>query len=122
MPQNTYPQIYRGYVALNSAGRSLYEMNDYYLESVAYMRVKNLTMGFTIPQNITRRFNVEKMRLFFSGENIFTWSFGGLTKYIDPEQAGSAINLSSPATADDRGDQRVYPMGKTYSFGLILDL
>ncbi len=118
---NTYPQIYRGYSSLQS-NRSLYQINDYYLTNVGFIRAKNLTVGYSLPQEMTRKVKIEKLRLFFSGENIFTWTFGGLTKYIDPEQAGSAINLSSPATADDRGDQRVYPMGKTYSFGLILDL
>ncbi|HTN19556.1 MAG TPA: TonB-dependent receptor [Pelobium sp.] len=119
--QNTYPQIYRGYISLNG-GRSLYEMNDYYMESVAYMRVKNLSVGITIPKKFTKKFNIERMRLFFSGENIFTWSFGGLTKYIDPEQAGSAVSYSNPGDAVNRADLRDYPMGKTYSFGLNINL
>src|SRR5690606_40724462 len=109
---NTYPQIYRGYSSLNS-GRSLYELNDYYLENLGYLRVKNLSVGYTLPQRWTERVKVDKLRIFFSGENIFTWSFGGLTKYLDPEQAGAAINYSSPASADDRGDLRAYPMGNT---------
>lgn len=118
---NTYPQIYRGYSSLQS-GRSLYEINNYYLTNVGFLRMKNISVGYTLPQDWTRRAKIDRLRIFFSGENMFTWSFGGLTKYIDPEQAGSAINFSSPATADDRGDQRVYPMGKTYSFGLMLGL
>lgn len=118
---NIYPQIYRGYSSLQG-GRSLYEINDYYLTNVGFLRTKNLSVGYTFPQKWTQKAKVDKLRVFFSGENLFTWSFGNLTKYIDPEQAGSAINLSSPATSDDRGDQRVYPMGKTYSFGVILGL
>lgn len=118
---NRYPQIYRGYSSLQS-GRSLYELNDYYLENLGYLRVKNLSFGYTLPQRWTQRVKVDKLRIFFSGENIFTWSFGGLTKYLDPEQAGAAVNYSSPASADDRGDLRTYPMGKTYSFGLMLNL
>ncbi|WP_407429798.1 TonB-dependent receptor [Arcticibacter sp.] len=117
----TYPQIYRGYSSLQS-GRSLYEINNYYLQNVGYLRVKNLTLGYTFPQNWTRKAKIEKLRVFFSGENMFTWSFGGLTRYIDPEQAGSAVSYSSPGTADDRGDLRDYPMGKTYSFGVMLNL
>lgn len=116
-----YPQIYRGYSSLQS-GRSLYEINNYYLQNVGYLRVKNLTLGYTLPQSWTRKAKIEKLRIFFSGENMFTWSFGGLTRYIDPEQAGSAISYSSPGTADDRGDLRDYPMGKTYSFGVMLNL
>ncbi|MGO1670219.1 MAG: SusC/RagA family TonB-linked outer membrane protein [Sphingobacterium sp.] len=118
---NTYPQIYRGYSSLQS-GRSLYEVNDYYLENLGYLRVKNFSVGYTLPQSWTQRVKVDKLRVFFSGENIFTWSFGGLTKYLDPEQAGAAVNYSSPASADNRGDVRSYPMGKTYSFGVMLNL
>ena len=120
-PGNTYPQIYRGYTSLNG-GRSLYEMNDYYLENVAYMRVKNLTVGYTLPQSLTRKINVDRLRFYLSGENVFTWAFGGLTKYIDPEQAGSAINYSSPGSAVSRADLRDYPMGKTFSFGVNISL
>ncbi|MFD1771494.1 TonB-dependent receptor [Sphingobacterium suaedae] len=121
MPEKTYPQIYRGYTSLNG-GRSLYEMNDYYLESVAFMRVKNLTVGYTLPQAWTKRAKIDRLRFYFSGENIFTWAFGGLTKYIDPEQAGSAVSYSHPGDAVDRADLRAYPMGKTFSFGVNLSL
>lgn len=120
-PENTYPQIYRGYTSLNG-GRSLYEMNDYYLENVAYLRVKNLTLGYTLPQTMTRKINIDRLRFYLSGENVFTWAFGGLTKYIDPEQAGSAVNYSLPGSAVSRADLRDYPMGKTFSFGVNISL
>ncbi len=120
-PGNTYPRIERGYAALNGQ-RSMYEPNDYYLQNVGYLRVKNLSLGVTVPQKITKKFSIEKMRLFFSGENIFTWSFGGLTKYVDPEQAGSAISYSNPGNSQGRSDLRSYPYGKTYSFGINIIL
>jgi len=120
-PENTYPQIYRGYVALNGE-RSLYEMNDYYLENVAFLRVKNFTLGYTLPQDLTQKAKISRLRVFFSGENLLTWSFGGLTKYIDPEQAGSAVSYSKPGSAVSRADLRDYPMGKTFSFGVNLSL
>lgn len=120
-PQNTYPQIERGYASLQS-NRSLYEMNDYYLEDIGYLRVKNLTFGYTLPEALTSKVSVEKLRFYFSGENLFTWRFGNLSKYIDPEQAGSAINYSSPGSAVGRADLRSYPMGKTYSLGVNITL
>jgi len=120
-PGNTYPRIERGYASLN-ANRSMYEMNDYYLQNIGYMRIKNLTLGYTLPQHLTRRAQVDKIRIYFSGENILTWRFGGLTKYVDPEQAGSAISYSNPGSAVARADLRDYPMGKTYSFGININL
>lgn len=116
-----FPQIERGYASLGT-GRSLYEMNDYYLKNVGFLRIKNLTLGYTLPQEFTRKFEIDRFRLYFSGENLLTWSFGDLSKYIDPEQAGSAINYSNPGDAVGRADLRTYPMGKTYSVGVNITL
>jgi len=126
-PENTrgkYPQKYRGYAALG-ANRSLGEINDYYLTNLGYLRLKNLTIGYTIPQRITRKAHIDNLRVYFSGENILTWSFGKLTRYVDPEQAGSGINLSDPAGAANMntGDEWTdYPLGKTYSIGVNITL
>lgn len=118
-PNGYYPQIYRGYDALG-ANRDLYELNDYYLTNVGYLRVKNLTVGYTLPQSLLRKINVKQLRIYFSGENILTWRFGKLTKYVDPEQAGSGTNFSDPGTAVSRTDLQDYPIGKTFSFGVNL--
>jgi TonB-linked SusC/RagA family outer membrane protein len=118
-PNGYYPQIYRGYDAL-TANRSLYELNDYYLTNVGYLRLKNLTIGYSIPQSLLRKISVKQLRVYFSGENILTWRFGNLTKYVDPEQAGSGTNFSDPATAVNRTDLQDYPIGKTFSFGINL--
>lgn len=120
-PGNTYPQIYRGYTSLGAA-RSLGEVNDYYLLNVGYLRVKNLTIGYTLPEKLTRRFQIKKLRIYFSGENLLTWRFGDLTKYIDPEQAGSGINYNNPDQAVSRARLEDYPIGKTFSFGASLTL
>lgn len=120
-PGNTYPQIYRGYSSLGSQ-RSLGEVNDYYLTNIGFLRVKNLTFGYTLPETLTKRAKIQKIRVYFSGENILTWRFGDLTKFVDPEQAGAAINYSNPGDAVGRADLRDYPMGKTYSFGINVTL
>lgn len=122
-PENPgkYPQIERGYSALQN-NRSLYEMNDYYLQNIGFLRVKNLTIGYTLPQELTSKFKIRKLRVYFSGENILTWRFGNLSRYIDPEQAGSGVDYSNPGNAVGRADLRSYPMGKTYSFGVNLTL
>jgi len=125
-PDNTYPQINRGYASLG-AKRSLGEVNDYYLTNVGYLRVKNLTLGYTLPAKLTQKVNIQRLRVYFSGENLFTWSFGHLTKYIDPEMAGSGINYSSPqnvatGSASIARAGEAYPLGKVYSLGLSVTL
>ncbi|MBY5959121.1 TonB-dependent receptor [Membranicola marinus] len=122
-PGNTYPQKERAYIALNS-GRSLYNQNDYYLTNIGYLRVKNLTVGYTLPQEFTQLAKINKLRIFFSGENIMTWRFGGLTKYMDPEVVGSSISYSNPNSANSRYNSNTeeYPMGKTFSMGIQVSL
>ncbi len=120
-PGNTYPQIYRGYASLG-AERSLGEVNDYYLINVGHLRLRNLTIGYTLPAAVTRRINVQNLRVYVSGENIATWRFGKLTRYIDPEQAGSGINYNNPGNAVDRARLEDYPIGKTFSGGISITL
>lgn len=120
-PERTYPQIYRGYASLG-AERSLGEVNDYYLLNVGYLRIRNLTLGYTLPASMTNKFKIKNLRVYVSGENIFTWRFGNLTRYIDPEQAGSGINYNNPGDAVDRARMEDYPLGKTFSAGLSITL
>jgi TonB-linked SusC/RagA family outer membrane protein len=118
-----YPQIQRGYAALNTSGlRSLGETNDYYLTNVGYLRVKNLTIGYTLPERLIKRAQIQKLRVYVSGENILTWSFGGLTRYLDPEMAGAGVSYSSPGAAVIRGRAEDYPIGKIFSAGINLTL
>lgn len=104
-PDAYFPSLV-AYVALN-ANNELRATNNKYLQDLAYVRLKNLTMGYTLPVQLTRRYKIDRLRVFVSGENVFT-STKLKTKYIDPEQAMANI------------DGRVYPFVKTYSFGIDL--
>ena len=120
-PDGKYPQVFRGYTALGP-NRMLYEPNDFYLENVGYLRVKNLTLGYSLPQSLINKYHVQNLRIYFSGENIFTWRFGGLTKYVDPEQAASGIGYNNPGDATGRSLLEEFPYGKTYSLGISISL
>lgn len=101
--RNAYFPTLMAYVALN-ANNELRATNNKYIQDLAYLRLKNMTLGYTLPQNLTRKYKINSLRMFVSGENMFTWTKLN-TKYIDPEQAMA------------HGDGRVYPFSKTYSFG-----
>lgn len=75
-----------------------------YLQNFAYLRLKNLTVGYSLPQSITKKLQVNKLRLYFSGENIF-------------DKSGVKFNLDPEALSGN-----VYPFQKTYSFGLNVTL
>lgn len=101
-PDAYYPKA-RGYAAQGS--RSLAQTNDRYLQNLAYCRLKNLTFGYTLPSSLTSKIRVEKIRVYFSGDNLFTWT-KLKSDYLDPEQM----------TSDANG--RVYPFSRTFSFGV----
>ncbi len=86
------------------------EFQDRYLQNAAYLRLKNLQVGYTLPKEITRKFFVENLRIFFSGENLCTWT--KLTKALDPE----SLEVSKMASGSS------YPIARTYSFGLTIDI
>lgn len=74
-----------------------------YLQDASYIRLKNITLGYTIPTVITNKWGISNLRVYFSGENL--WTGTSLNKQFDPE----TLSASSGAA---------YPLSRTYSFGL----
>ena len=99
-PSGYYPRVYKD-GAGNTATSKLVQTK--YLSSGAYLRVKNVTFGYTIPQAVSRKVFLDKVRVFFSGENLLT--FDRLPSGMDPEATNQ--NLGA-----------IYPFIKKYSFGL----
>ena len=78
-----------------------------YLQNAAYCRLKNLTLGYTLPKSLTEKFYVENLRFFVSGENLLTiTSFTGIS---DPELIGAGYGGNLGKT---------YPLQKSVSLGL----
>ena len=107
-PDAYYPRP-RGYVAMN-ANRPLGVANDRYLQNIGYLRLKNLTFGYTLPEKLTKKASISKLRLYFTGENLFYWAPGLHGKYVDPEMAMTGGNL------------RLYPWQKSFIFGIDITL
>jgi len=83
-----------------------------YLLDMSYLRMKNITVGYTLPKSLTDRIKLDRFRVYFSGENLLT--FDNLNVPIDPE-----IDFSQSQLDQDRaGFGRAYPYRKTFSFGL----
>lgn len=106
-PDSYFPRP-RGYIAMKT-NRTLGAVNDRYLQNIGYCRLKNLTVGYTIPEHWTRKAQISQLRIYFSGENLGYMSpLKKNTRYIDPEQAMTAGNL------------KIYPWQKTFMFGIDL--
>ena len=107
-PGAYYPRP-RGYVAMNDK-RPLGVANDRYLQNIGYLRLKNLTFGYTLPEKLTKKVSVQKLRIYFSGENLFYWAPGLHGKYVDPEMAMTG------------GQLYLYPWQKSFTFGIDITL
>ena len=104
---NAYFPAVRAYTA-EDALSPLAKPNQRYMQNGAYMRVKNVTIGYALPQSLLQRLNLSKVRFYFSAENIFEISH--LKVKLDPESLG-----------DGSRPQAAYPFQRTYSFGVNLN-
>lgn len=102
-PDSYFPRLLT-YIALN-ARNELRATNNRYLQDLAYIRLKNLTLGYTLPQSSLKKLSINKCRVYVSGENLLTFTKLE-SDYIDPEQAIANSNA------------RVYPFSTIYSFGI----
>ncbi len=96
----------RAYAA-NADNSELTSVNTRYLQNIGYCRLKNITVGYTLPEKWTGKAGIKQVRLYFSGENLAYWS-GIKTDYIDPEMAAT------------NNQMRIYPWQKTFMFGIDL--
>jgi TonB-linked SusC/RagA family outer membrane protein len=82
-----------------------------YIEDGSYLRMKTLTLGYTLPKNWTDKVGVDRLRIYFIAKNLFT-----LTKYTgyDPEVSSSDPKL---AGIDISG----YPQSRMYTLGANID-
>lgn len=74
-----------------------------YLQDASYLRLKNLTVGYTLPKSLTTKMKMDKLRVYFSAENVFDVSH--IKARMDPEGL----------------DGKIYPFQKTFSVGLNLN-
>ena len=100
-----FPRL-KGYISLAS-GKELDARQTRYLQDASYFRLKNLTFGYTLPSTLTDNLGLAKVRVYFSGENL--WETTGLIMPVDPE---------SLYTSHRWGDGSTYPFSRSYSFGL----
>ena len=116
---NTYFPRARVY---SSTGGELAPANSRYIQNVRYLRFKNLTVGYTVPKKLTEKIRVEKVRFYFSGENLAYWSpIKKYTKYLDPESAYRRVtstNTDGTYKNSDAKDAVAYPWQKTIMFGV----
>ncbi len=109
----------RTYGVANSATGALTFPCDYYLQNAAYIRLKTLSVDYTFPKKWMEKIKVDKLRVYFTGENLFTWSpMFKHTSMFDPEVIGNGDSDFTSGTNTSMGDGYSYPLLKTFTFGI----
>jgi hypothetical protein len=91
-------------------------VSDRYVEDASFLRLKSVSLGYTLPKRLLRKLWIEKLRFYVSGQNLLT-----LTGYsgLDPELARS--NTTSQENIYRGIDNGNYPMPGSLFFGIEVD-
>ncbi len=120
-----YPRLFPGNAGqgvasanIMDAGRNNFYPQDKYLINMAYLRLKNLTVGYTLPQKWTRKATIEKVRIYASFNNLADLVNHTAQYGFDPEvSSGRGTGSFGNGTYG-----RVEPLMRSYSFGLQVTL
>lgn len=101
-PQNTDAKMPRVSLSRKSPSHPANVMSTFWLQNTSYLRLKNLQLGYTLPKRIYSYLGFSKVRIYYSGENLLT--FSSMPIKLDPE--ASSLRASS------------YPLLRTHAFGI----
>ncbi|MBE8713378.1 SusC/RagA family TonB-linked outer membrane protein [Sphingobacterium hungaricum] len=103
--ENPNGQFPRALTAWNQNKAESY-VSDFWVQDASYVRMKNVTLGYSFSQQVLDRIGLKGLKVYYSGQNLLT--FTGFAKGFDPE-----------APADSRGN--FYPQVKTNTLGLNIN-
>ncbi|WP_438711494.1 SusC/RagA family TonB-linked outer membrane protein [Aquimarina muelleri] len=107
----TLPQL------TNSPAEHYSSASNYYIEDGSYLRVKNVQLGYSLPEQIISKLKIEKLRFYIQAKNLYTWTkYSGLDPEINLQYGGTSGNLD---IGIDRG---AYPVAKSFLLGVNLSL
>ncbi len=93
---------------------------DRWLEDASYLRLKNVTVGYTLPKDVAKKVGMKNIRAYVTASNLLTF-----TKYtgLDPEvNTNSTRSISGSGFPTPGVDNNAYPIAKTFTFGLNITL
>jgi TonB-dependent starch-binding outer membrane protein SusC len=89
-------------------GSNYQNPSDFYVEDGSYIRLRNITLGYTLPKAWTRLVNIESLRLYIGGRNLWT-----LTRYQGLNPEIGQVDLLTQGI-----DASIYPVTKLYTWGV----
>lgn len=109
-PENTNTNIPR---PINSESNTNLFISDRYVEDGSYLRIQNLTLGFSLPQDMLAKMKIARVRIYGTIQNLYTF-----TDYSGYDPEIGSFNQSALLTGIDNGR---YPSPRTYSLGVNLE-
>ncbi len=112
--QNTSNSVPR--VSITNSNRN-FRTSDLFIERGDFLRLKNLTLGYTLPKTLMNRFGLSQARIYVTGQNVFTF-----TKYagLNPELGFADGDRSQGQYAQQNVDYAQYPQARTFTLGATL--
>ena len=117
-PQNTDATIPRA--IRNDPNGNIAQVSDRYIKDGSYLRLKNVVLGYTLPQKLLEPIGIGSVRFYLTGRNILTFTD---YPFYDPEIGSGAIGTGNNNENTARGiDNGYYPQARTYIVGLQVTL
>jgi len=89
-----------------------------YLLNAAYIRFKNLTIGYSLPNELLHRYHIKGLRMYMSIENLTEWS--AVKQFFDPETINQNQYTNPTSSPGRAGNGLTYPFQRSYSIGMQL--
>lgn len=105
-PGAKYPRIVPGAVGYDEIKNWDWRFSSMRMNNLAYLRLKVLTVAYNLPQNLVHKAKMQNVRLYVSGQDLFTFSKDTWNKSFDPEETW------------ERSDEQTYPFSSVISVGL----
>ncbi len=100
---NTEPRVTNG-------GHNYLE-SEWFLEDASFIKLRNVQIGYTLPQEVVQKIRFKNIRFYISGTDLITW-----TKY-----SGYTPEIVSESVLSNGVDRGVFPLARTYNFGISAD-
>ncbi len=115
-PTNTITDVPRA--VRNDPNGNINKISDRYIKDGSYLRLKNASLGYTIPKEICNTLRISNIRIYLTGRNLLTF-----TKYpfYDPEIGSNAVGAGGTINTSRGIDNGYYPQPRTVIGGIQID-
>ena len=106
-PSTVYPRVDAG-----NFGAPAFRFSDRFIEDASYVRLQNVTLGYTFPKDLSDKLKLSLLKVYVSGTNLLTIS--------DYSGYNPDVSLTGNNTQQMGHDSAGYPIAKTYRIGLSI--